>query len=131
MIARLQAELAGERSRANAAEQQLVEVHTAVRAYKQKQEQLAYARKAREARALAAQAAEFEKSQAAERVAAAAEAQLAAQASVAAAPAIGSPTGNAVAEAWQDPDPSLDERLDKYLENSFEPDRSRNWMLQE
>ena len=31
--------------------------------------------------------------------------------------------------AWQDGDPSLDERLDQYLLSDFEPDRSRTWML--
>jgi hypothetical protein len=32
---------------------------------------------------------------------------------------------------WGSSDPSLDERLDNYLESDFEPDRSRDWMLQE
>ncbi len=35
-----------------------------------------------------------------------------------------------VAAAWGDPDPTLDDRLDRYLESSFEPDRSRDWMLE-
>ena len=33
--------------------------------------------------------------------------------------------------AWATADPSLDDRLDEYLQSDFEPDRSRNWMLRE
>ncbi|MFT7476338.1 MAG: hypothetical protein ACI81L_003288 [Verrucomicrobiales bacterium] len=32
---------------------------------------------------------------------------------------------------WASTDPSLDERLDNYLQSDFEPDRSRDWMLGE
>ena len=31
---------------------------------------------------------------------------------------------------WGTNDPSLDERLDNYLDSDFEPDRSRDWMLE-
>lgn len=31
--------------------------------------------------------------------------------------------------SWAAPDPSLDERLDEYMANEFEPDSSRDWML--
>lgn len=33
--------------------------------------------------------------------------------------------------SWATSDPSLDERLDEYLSNEFEPDRSRDWMLRQ
>lgn len=33
--------------------------------------------------------------------------------------------------SWAVSDPSLDERLDEYLSNEFEPDRSRDWMLRQ
>jgi hypothetical protein len=33
-------------------------------------------------------------------------------------------------QSWESSDPSLDQRLDNYLENDFEPDRSRDWMLE-
>jgi hypothetical protein len=32
---------------------------------------------------------------------------------------------------WNDPDPSLDQRLQIYLENDLEPDESREWILGE
>ncbi len=113
-IARLEAALAAERRRADEAIEQLGLVHEAVRSFKQKQEQVARARKAREARARAVDAAKP------------APAESAPPAS--APPEISG--GSGVAEAWEDPDPTLDERLTKYLESTFEPDRSRDWMLQ-
>lgn len=36
-----------------------------------------------------------------------------------------------VDSSWATSDPSLDERLDEYLSNDFEPDRSRDWMLRQ
>ena len=117
-IARLEAELVAERLRADTAVEQLRQVHEAVRSFKQKQEQVARARKAREARARAAEAMQPEPQPTAGEPAVPQPA----------APAIAQSSG--VAEAWEDSDPSLDERLTKYLENTFEPDRSRDWMLQ-
>ena len=38
--------------------------------------------------------------------------------------AIGSRAAN-----WADSDPSLDDRLEEFLQNDLEPDRSREWML--
>lgn len=108
-IARLEAELVAERRRADAAVEQLRQVHEAVRSFKQKQEQVARARKAREARARAIETAQPATEQPA---------------------AVANATSSGVAEAWEDPDPTLDERLTKYLESTFEPDRSRDWMLQ-
>lgn len=107
-IARLEAELVAERLRADTAIDQLRQVHEAVRSFKQKQEQVARARKAREARARAMDGTQPSEPQAAP----------------------GGISGDSgVAEAWEDPDPTLDERLTKYLESTFEPDRSRDWML--
>ncbi len=37
----------------------------------------------------------------------------------------------ALYSSWATTDPSLDERLDEYLSNEFEPDRSRDWMLRQ
>ena len=114
-IARLRAEVAQANARAESAEAQLQEIQRAVRAFKQKQERVARARKAREDQL---------------REAAAQQAQSAAvaQAAQPLAPATG-PTGSFSVEAWEQEDPGLDERLDKYLESTLEPDRSRDWML--
>lgn len=130
-IIRLEAELASERTRADEAEQQLAQVHLAVRSFKEKQEQVARARKARAERAEAEQLAAEAQFRA--------QVQQQAQAMIAhevaqQTPATPEPTAvasNALAEALDNPDPALDERLDKYLESTFEPDRSRDWMLQE
>ncbi|NNK92475.1 MAG: hypothetical protein HKO87_08575 [Acidimicrobiia bacterium] len=32
-------------------------------------------------------------------------------------------------EGWNDADPKLDEKLESYLQNDLEPDRSRDWIL--
>ena len=106
-ILRLEGELQIERARADQAEAQLQRVQEGIRAFKEKQEVVIRARKAREAQAL----------EEAERVA-----QEVPEAFMA---------SSGVTEAWADPDPTLDDRLDKYLESSFEPDRSRNWMLKD
>ncbi len=121
-IARLQAELAAATTRANKAEADLKQVQVAVRAFKEKQERVAKARKAREERMrLDAQAAAAQ--------------LLAAQTP---APQDGAqPVGQLVQpqssamtpQSWAEHDPSLDDRLTKFLENGFEPDRSREWML--
>ena len=120
-IARLELELEAASARAAEAEEQLALVHSAVRAYKQKQEQVARARKARAARVEAEAQARIEPPpQTAENTNAQTLGQV-----------LSSPTGSALEEAWEDPDPTLDDRLTKYLESSFEPDRSRTWMLEE
>lgn len=121
-IARLEAEVAAERARADAAEAQLQQVQIAVRAYKQKQELVARARKAREARARAVKA----QSGSAEVQASPAPAHVAEPAGQ---PPRSEMVSSGVEEAWEDPDPTLDDRLTKYLESTFEPDRSRDWML--
>ena len=41
------------------------------------------------------------------------------------------PIGSTVYGDWSSPDPTLDERLDEYLQNELEPDRSRGWILGE
>lgn len=38
---------------------------------------------------------------------------------------------NGLYRSWAVNDPTLDERLDNYLQSDFEPDRSRDWMLGE
>lgn len=53
------------------------------------------------------------------------KAQIAANDSAAAEPA----DRASLYSSWATQDPSLDERLDEYLSNDFEPDRSRDWML--
>lgn len=137
-IIRLEAELLAAESRANEAEDQLARVHQAVRAYKQKQEQVARARKARAERAQAEQ--DAAQAQFLLRTRADAQAQIDAQVQAlaaqhttpaAVAPVAEPPPTNALAQALETPDPVLDERLNKYLESSFEPDRSRDWMLQD
>lgn len=109
-IARLQAELAVAVDRANTAETQLLEVRQAVRAFKEKREQVVAARKAQEQRMREEQA------------------------RIAPAPIPEGPPKNINAsmsqEPWEDPDPTLDERLNRYLDSNFEPDRSRKWMLE-
>lgn len=113
-------------------------MHQAVRAYKQKQEQVARARKARAERAQAEQ--DAAQAQFLLRTRADAQAQIDAQVQAlaaqhttpaAVAPVAEPPPTNALAQALETPDPVLDERLNKYLESSFEPDRSRDWMLQD
>ena len=96
-IERLERELEAARNRASVAEDQLRRVHTAVRAFKEKQID---ARATNTANALATEkAAKVE----------------------------ASPSG--IYTSWAVNDPSLDERLDEYLSSEFEPDRSRDWML--
>ena len=102
-VARLEAELQSERARADNAEQQLQRVNEAFRAVEAKQVDVAQTRTGRDAQLVEGQRAET------------------------LAEAIGTSSG--VAEAWDDRDPTLDDRLDRYLESSFEPDSSRDWML--
>ena len=109
-IARLQAELAEAVHRANTAETQLLEVREAVRAFRQKRELVAKT-------LLANGSSPVEE-----------------QPMPTAAPIPESPTSTINSSmskaAWDEPDPSLDERLTKYLDKDFEPDRSRKWMLE-
>lgn len=37
--------------------------------------------------------------------------------------------GSGFYQALADADPTLDDRLDEFLESDFEPDRARSWML--
>ena len=113
LIARLRTELAVAQQRARTAEARLVEVETAVREFKEKQERVAKARKAREERMRAdTQAALLAASEAHHRPAPA--------------DAINQ---SMTADVWRVEDDSLDERLTRFLESGFEPDRSREWML--
>lgn len=109
-IVRLRVELAAALERAQAAETQLLEVHQAVRAFREKRELVAQTLRDQEAKDAGEQR----------------------NASAAPVPESPSSTFNSSMStaSWEEPDPSLDERLTKYLNKDFEPDRSRKWMLE-
>ncbi len=44
-------------------------------------------------------------------------------------PGFVAPDPTSLYESWAAHDPSLDDRLDEYLQNELEPDRSRDWIL--
>lgn len=110
-IARLQAELAAAVDRANTAETQLLEVHQAVRAFREKRELVAQTRLIDGPGPVVEQP----------------KATHSAPIPETAPSEINSSMSKA---AWDEPDPSLDERLTEYLDKDFEPDRSRKWMLE-
>lgn len=112
-VARLERELAAAGARADVAEEQLQRVHIAVRAFKQSQTN-AKGRRDELLRSARAQA---------EKIIREAKQNADAQPSTA--------DGASIYGTWMVSDPSLDERLDDYLQSDFEPDRSRNWMLNE
>lgn len=115
-IARLERELAAATARADVAEEQLQRVHIAVRAFKQSQTN-AKARRDDLLRAARANA---------ERIVR--EAKDRADSQV---PSEVRSNPSSLYNSWAVSDPSLDERLDDYLQSEFEPDRSRDWMLSE
>ncbi len=102
--------------RCRVAEEQLLRVHRAVRAIK------ADARSAKERRN---QILESAKQHASELIR---QAQHEAEKIR---PGFTAPDATALYESWASQDPSLDDRLDEYLQNDLEPDRSRDWILGE
>lgn len=146
-IQRLQAELAAERSRADHAEAELLQVKEAVRAFRLKQEQVARARKAREAAQNASVAASVAAVAPVSEPAgaqpqqptpqeqpvpeSAASTQASTSDTTVPEKTVSSPTGTALADALEHPDTDLDARLDRFLEHSLEPDASREWMLED
>lgn len=112
-IESLRAQLADAEARACSAEEQLLRVHRAVRAVKKD------ARSARDTRNGILDAA---KRHASELIR---QAQQEAN-RVAEGPA---EIGTTTYANWSTPDPSLDARLDEFMNNDLEPDRSRGWIL--
>jgi len=112
-IARLEHELAVAIERATVAEEQLKRVHIAVRAFKQSQTNAQARREGlmQNARKHAEEIVHKAKTDAE---------------NLESAPAVNSAS---LYNSWLVSDPSLDERLDDYLQSEFEPDRSRDWML--
>lgn len=112
-IARLEHELAVATERAAVAEEQLKRVHIAVRAFKQSQTNAKARREGlmQSARKHAEEIVKKAKTEA-ENVGSGAAVNRA-----------------SLYNSWLVSDPSLDERLDDYLQSDFEPDRSRDWML--
>ena len=114
--AALRQALAEAEERCRLAEEQLLRVHRAVRAIK------ADARGAKERRN---QILESAKRHASELIR---QAQYEAEKIR---PGFIAPDATSLYESWATQDPSLDERLDEYLQNELEPDRSRDWILGE
>jgi len=112
----LRAALADAEERCRLAEEQLLRVHRAVRAIK------ADARGAKERRN---QILESAKQHASELIR---QAQYEAERIQ---PGFVAPDPTSLYESWAAHDPSLDDRLDEYLQNELEPDRSRDWILGE
>jgi cell division septum initiation protein DivIVA len=112
-IARLEHELAVATERAAVAEEQLKRVHIAVRAFKQSQTN-AQARREDLMQSARKHAQEIVRKAKTE------------VEKLESAPAAKSAS---LYNSWLVSDPSLDERLDDYLQSEFEPDRSRDWML--
>lgn len=112
--ARLRAALVEADERYRVAEEQLLRVHRAVRAIK------ADARGAKERRN---QILESAKQHASELIR---QAQYEAEKIQ---PGFVAPDPTSLYESWAAHDPSLDDRLDEYLQNELEPDRSRDWIL--
>ena len=128
---RLRTELEDAQTRATVAEDQLLRVHRAVRAA---QQTLKNARQKRNEILRGAQ------QDAANLVAEAQkEAARISRASALSGQAASAPQPNLAQLSeviggrrdWTDPDPSLDRRLQLYLENDLEPDQSREWILGE
>ena len=117
-VARLERDLAAATARADVAEEQLQRVHIAVRAFKQSQSN-AKIRRDELMRSARAQAEKIVR-----------EAKHHVDASQ---PPVSSTSSESTSlyGSWLVSDPSLDERLDDYLQSDFEPDRSREWMLNE
>ena len=129
-VQRLQSELAAALTRAQQAETELAQLKEAVHAFRVKQEQAARAREAREATQagpVAAAAAPISQPPVAGQTPAQ---QHPAQQHPAQQQLVSSPTGTALAEALARPDEDLDARLDRFLEQTLEPDASREWMLE-
>lgn len=130
---RLRAAVEAAEERAEVAEQQLLRVHRAVRAA---QQNLKNARQRRNEILGAAQQHAAELIRQAQR-----EAEVLKRAALAsasnkqadrAAPPTSEPKPVAIArpiQSWEGGDPSLDDRLDQYLQTELEPDRSREWIL--
>ncbi len=112
-VEQLERDLADAKARADVAEEQLRRVHIAVRAFKQSQTN-AKGRRDELMRSARAQA---------EKIVREAKQNVETQ----------PPTsdGASIYGTWMVSDPGLDERLDDYLLSDFEPDRSRDWMLNE
>ena len=114
--AALRTAIADAEERCRLAEEQLLRVHRAVRAIK------ADARGAKERRN---QILESAKQHASELIR---QAQYEAEKIQ---PGFVAPDPTSLYESWAAHDPSLDDRLDEYLQNELEPDRSRDWILGE
>jgi hypothetical protein len=112
-IACLEHELAIATERATVAEEQLKRVHTAVRAFKQSQTNAQARREGLLVSAREHAEAILQKAKT--------DAQ-----KLESAPAVNRAS---LYNSWLVSDPSLDARLDDYLQSEFEPDRSRDWML--
>lgn len=112
-VARLEHELAVATDRATVAEEQLKRVHIAVRAFKQSQSNAQARREGlmQSARRHAEEIVQKAKTDAE---------------NLESATAVNSAS---LYNSWLVSDPSLDERLDDYLQSEYEPDRSRDWML--
>jgi cell division septum initiation protein DivIVA len=112
-ITRLEHELGIATERATVAEEQLKRVHIAVRAFKQSQTNAQARREGlmKSARKHAEEIVQKAKKDAE---------------NLEAAPVV---NRGSLYNSWLVSDPSLDERLDDYLQSEFEPDRSRDWML--
>ena len=112
-IAALRESLARAEERAELAEQQLLRVHRAVRSVK---------KESRRVRRQGTTILEGARAQASELVR---QAEREARAR-----RIGPGRGHRF-DGWHDADPNLDEKLETYLRNDLEPDRSRDWILGE
>lgn len=110
-VATLREALADAEQRAELAEEQLLRVHRAVRAVK---------KESRRVRRHGGNIIEGARAQATELVR---QAEREARAR-----RVGTSLGHRF-EGWHDADPNLDEKLESYLQNDLEPDRSRDWIL--
>lgn len=110
-ISALRAALASAERRAELAEEQLLRVHRAVRTVK---------KESRRVRRHGSNIIEGARAQATELVR---QAEREARAR-----RVGTSLGHRF-EGWYDADPNLDEKLESYLQNDLEPDRSRDWIL--
>lgn len=110
--ARLRTALAEAEQRARTAEEQLLRVHRAIRAVK---------KESRRVRRQGSAIIDGAREHATELVR---QAELEARAR-----RIGPSAGGHRFEGWHDSDPTLDEKLEHYLRNDLEPDRSRDWIL--
>lgn len=113
-VSALRAALAHAEERAELAEQQLLRVHRAVRSVK---------KESRRVRRQGTNIIEGARAQASELVR---QAEREARAR-----RVGGTGPGHRFEGWHEADPNLDEKLETYLQNELEPDRSRDWILGE